>query len=88
MRRNTKWILYGALAAGAYYLWRQQQASAVAAGAAAAAGSAANAPNTAVSPTAAATTQNMQALAGLGMPIPIDDAAYARLSRDIYSGAQ
>jgi hypothetical protein len=48
------------------------------AGAAAAAASGANAPNVAVSPTAAATTQNMQALAGLGFTTPVNYRALSR----------
>jgi hypothetical protein len=67
---RKKWIMYGVLAAGAYWLWKQSQTNAIAAGAAAAASSGANAPNTNVSPTGAATTNNMQALAGATLRIP------------------
>lgn len=59
MKRNTRMLLWGAAAVGAFWLWRKRQ-SAIMPGAAAAAGS----PTTTVSPTAAPTTANMQALAG------------------------
>jgi hypothetical protein len=87
MTRQSRFLLYGAIAAAGYFFIKKRRDNEVMAGAVAAASSGANAPNTMVSPTAAATTQNMQALAGLGITIPIDSRAYARLSRETHSGA-
>jgi hypothetical protein len=96
MTRQNRFLLYGAIAAAGYYFIKKRRDNEIMAGAAAVAASGANAPNTNVSPTAAATTNNMQALAGLGYAIsppflggviPIDARAYARLSRETNSGA-
>lgn len=87
MTRQNRFLLYGAIAAAGYYIIKKRRDNEIMAGAAAAAASGANAPNTMVSPTAASTTQNMQALAGLGDVIPITARDYARMSRDPYAGA-
>jgi hypothetical protein len=87
MTRQNRFLLYGAIAAAGYYFIKKRRDNEIMAGAAAAAASGANAPNVTVSPTAAATTQNMQALAGLGGRIPITRADYARMSRDPFAGA-
>jgi hypothetical protein len=63
---RKKLLIYALIGGAAYWLWKRKQEAdlnMVAAGAAAVTSSGAN---TVVSPTAAATTNNMQALAGLG----------------------
>jgi hypothetical protein len=86
MRKNTRFILFGGLAVAAWFMWRKRQAAEIMAGAAAAAASASNAPNVNVAPTAAATTQSMQALADIptwsaGLGGPIDYEAFANPQR-------
>ena len=62
MTRNAKMLLWGVAAVGAFMLWKKRQASLVPVAVAA------GTPSTAVSPTAAPTTANMQALAGYVNP--------------------